>query len=247
MRACSSASSFCQIWLRGSDLDVIINRGGQKISPLEVEEVLLSHPAVLEAGVFAVPHDKLGENVAAVVVLRRRIPRRARTSCASSRRKRLAAYKVPSLIRSVAALPKGASGKVKRNALAALIAATQSGNEARAPRNALETQLAAIWAGLLELLQVGTDQDVFALGADLLAVTRRCARACANASTSTSRSRTFSIAPRWPRLPHGSRPPQAVTRLGCRPGVSGGGRCTAVIPAAADVSALAARSDALQL
>src|SRR5947199_7667920 len=48
----------------------IINRGGQKVSPLEVEEVLLSHPAVLEAGVFAVPHPTLGENVAAVVVLR---------------------------------------------------------------------------------------------------------------------------------------------------------------------------------
>ncbi|MGY3363760.1 acyl-CoA synthetase (AMP-forming)/AMP-acid ligase II [Bradyrhizobium sp. GM2.4] len=48
----------------------VINRGGQKISPLEVEEVLLSHPAVLEAGVFAVPHPKLGENVAAIVVLR---------------------------------------------------------------------------------------------------------------------------------------------------------------------------------
>ena len=99
----------------------VINRGGQKISPLEVEEVLLSHPAVLEAGVFAVPHQKLGENVAAVVVLR---PNSEVTSdqLRQFARKRLAAYKVPSLIRSVAALPKGASGKVKRNALAELIA-----------------------------------------------------------------------------------------------------------------------------
>ena len=99
----------------------VINRGGQKISPLEVEEVLLSHPAVLEAGVFAVPHPKLGENVAAVVVLR---PNSEATSdqLRQFARKRLAAYKVPSLIRSVAALPKGASGKVKRNALAELIA-----------------------------------------------------------------------------------------------------------------------------
>ncbi|MCP3405770.1 non-ribosomal peptide synthetase [Bradyrhizobium sp. CCGB01] len=153
----------------------VINRGGQKISPLEVEEILLSHPAVLEAGVFAVPHQKLGENVAAVVVLR---PNSEATSdqLRQFARKRLAAYKVPSLIRSVAALPKGASGKVKRNALADLITAVEHGDEAQLPRNALETQLAGIWAGLLELPQVGIDQDVFALGADSLAATQMRSR-----------------------------------------------------------------------
>ncbi|MGY4430586.1 amino acid adenylation domain-containing protein [Bradyrhizobium sp. F1.13.1] len=154
----------------------VINRGGQKISPLEVEEVLLSHPAVLEAGVFAVPHQKLGENVAAIVVLR---PNSEATSdhLRQFARKRLAAYKVPSLIRSVATLPKGASGKVKRNALAELIATVGGGEEAaRLPCNALETELAGIWANLLELPQVGSDQDVFALGADSLAVTQMRSR-----------------------------------------------------------------------
>ncbi|MCK1346512.1 non-ribosomal peptide synthetase [Bradyrhizobium sp. CW11] len=153
----------------------VINRGGQKISPLEVEEVLLSHPAVLEAGVFAVPHPKLGENVAAIVVLR---PNSEATSdqLRQFARKRLAAYKVPSLIRSVATLPKGASGKVKRNALAELIATDGGEEEARLPRNALETELAGIWANLLELPQVGGDQDVFALGADSLAVTQMRSR-----------------------------------------------------------------------
>ena len=153
----------------------VINRGGQKISPLEVEDVLLSHPAVLEAGVFAVPHEKLGENVAAVVVLR---PNAEATSdqLRQFARKRLAAYKVPSLIRSVAALPKGASGKVKRNALAELIATVEAGRETRPPRNAIERQLAEIWAGLLELPQVGADQDVFMLGADSLAVTQMRSR-----------------------------------------------------------------------
>jgi amino acid adenylation domain-containing protein len=153
----------------------VINRGGQKISPLEVEEVLLSHPAVLEAGVFAVPHPKLGENVAAVVVLR---PDSEATSdqLRQFARKRLAAYKVPSLIRSVAGLPKGASGKVKRNALAELITTVGDRDEAQLPRNALEIQLAEIWAGLLELPQVGIDQDVFALGADSLAATQMRSR-----------------------------------------------------------------------
>ena len=153
----------------------VINRGGQKISPLEVEEVLLGHPSVLEAGVFATPHAKLGENVAAVVVLRDN----AETTSDQLRqfaRKRLAAYKVPSLIHSVAALPKGASGKVKRNALAELIPAPDEDGEMQLPRNELEARLAEIWANLLELPQVGIDQDVFALGADSLAVTQMRSR-----------------------------------------------------------------------
>jgi amino acid adenylation domain-containing protein len=153
----------------------VINRGGQKISPLEVEEVLLSHPSVLEAGVFAVPHAKLGENVAAVVVLRpgsETSPEQLRQFA----RKRLASYKVPSVIRNVAALPKGASGKVKRNALAGLITAAGDGGDAHLPCTDLEIQLAQIWAGLLELPRIGTDQDVFALGADSLAVTQMRSR-----------------------------------------------------------------------
>ncbi|QPF90417.1 non-ribosomal peptide synthetase [Bradyrhizobium commune] len=186
----ATQSAFRNGWFRTGDLGYldadgylfivgrikdVINRGGQKVSPLEVEEVLLSHPAVLEAGVFAVPHPKLGENVAAVVVLR------ASSEAGSDQlrqfaRKRLAAYKVPSLIRSVAALPKGASGKVKRNALAGLIAATDDGADAQLPRTTLETQLAEIWANLLELPQVGVDQDVFALGADSLAATQMRSR-----------------------------------------------------------------------
>ena len=47
-----------------------INRGGEKISPLEIDVVLLDHPAVQQAVTFAMPHDKLGEEVAAAVVLR---------------------------------------------------------------------------------------------------------------------------------------------------------------------------------
>jgi amino acid adenylation domain-containing protein len=156
----------------------VINRGGQKVSPLEVEEVLLGHPAVLEAGAFGIPHKKLGENVAAVVVLR---PEATATSdeLRQFARKRLAAYKVPSVIRSVPALPKGASGKIKRNALAELIGAapeSEAGDEARPPRSVLETQLAELWAQVLELPQVGIDQDVFALGADSLGVTQMRSR-----------------------------------------------------------------------
>ncbi|TPQ40517.1 non-ribosomal peptide synthetase, partial [Bradyrhizobium guangdongense] len=153
----------------------VINRGGQKISPLEVEEALLAHPEVLEAGVFAVPHKKLGENVAAVVVLRPEAKVRSE-ALRQFARKRLAAYKVPGLVRAVAALPKGASGKVKRNALAELIADVPANAIATLPRSDIETQLAKLWAEVLELPEVGTDQDVFALGADSLAATQMRSR-----------------------------------------------------------------------
>ena len=51
-------------------LKEIINRGGEKISPREVDEVLMDHPAVAQVVTFAMPHEKLGEEVAAAIVLR---------------------------------------------------------------------------------------------------------------------------------------------------------------------------------
>jgi amino acid adenylation domain-containing protein len=153
----------------------VINRGGQKVSPSEVEEVLLSHADVLEAGAFAIPHKKLGENVAAVVTLR---PNREASPSELRQfvRQRLAAYKVPSLIRIVTEIPKGASGKIKRGELAGLIAASGEDAPIRRPRSELESVLAGLWANLLELPQIGVDQDVFALGADSLVVTQLLSR-----------------------------------------------------------------------
>ena len=95
-----------------------INRGGEKISPVEVDEVLLRHPAVAEAITFAIPHDKLGEEVGAAVVL-------AEGHEASERDLRaylseqLAAFKVPKRIVFVTEIPKGATGKPQRIGLAA--------------------------------------------------------------------------------------------------------------------------------
>ncbi|MGY3602902.1 MULTISPECIES: amino acid adenylation domain-containing protein [unclassified Bradyrhizobium] len=156
----------------------VINRGGQKISPLEVEEALLGHPDVLEAGVFGIPHQKLGETVGAAIVLR---PQSGATAHQLRQfgRQRLAAYKVPGLIRMVQALPKGASGKLKRSALVELVSAGPASEDTehkRLPRSELERQLAEIWARLLEVERVGVDQDVFALGADSLGVTQMLSR-----------------------------------------------------------------------
>jgi acyl-CoA synthetase (AMP-forming)/AMP-acid ligase II len=98
-------------------LKEIINRGGEKISPREVDEVLMDHPAVAQVVTFAMPHDKLGEDVAAVVVLRE-----GKTADAKELRefaaKRLADFKVPRKILLVDEIPKGATGKLQRIGLA---------------------------------------------------------------------------------------------------------------------------------
>ena len=95
----------------------IIIRGGEKISPREVDEALLDHPAVEQVVTFALPHDKLGEEVAAAVVLRE-----GQSATESELRDflsaRLAAFKTPRKIIFLAEIPKGATGKLQRIGLA---------------------------------------------------------------------------------------------------------------------------------
>ncbi|MFJ5723061.1 acyl-CoA synthetase [Streptomyces sp. NPDC093149] len=90
--------------------DLII-RGGYNVHPREVEEVLHEHPAVAEAAVVGVPHETLGEEIAAVVTLRDD----ARITAAEIRdhvKERVAAYKYPRIVRFTDSLPKGATGKI---------------------------------------------------------------------------------------------------------------------------------------
>ena len=104
------------LWLTGR-LKEIINRGGEKISPREIDEVLLDHPAVAQVCTFAMPHDRLGEDVAAAVVLIEGIPateRDLRDFCTG----RLADFKVPRKVVILPEIPKGATGKIQRIGLA---------------------------------------------------------------------------------------------------------------------------------
>ncbi|SFG72174.1 acyl--CoA ligase [Methylobacterium gossipiicola] len=98
-------------------LKEIINRGGEKISPREVDEILMDHPAVSQCVTFAMPHDKLGEDVAAAIVLRE-----GQTLVEKELRgfaqERLAAFKVPAKILILDEIPKGATGKLQRIGLA---------------------------------------------------------------------------------------------------------------------------------
>jgi acyl-CoA synthetase (AMP-forming)/AMP-acid ligase II len=129
----ANAEAFREGWFRTGDqgmldqegylsitgrLKEIINRGGEKVSPREVDEILMDHPAVAQVVCFGMPHPKLGEDVAAVVVLKE-------GSAASDRelqafvRERAADHKVPSRILFMDEIPKGATGKLQRIGLAA--------------------------------------------------------------------------------------------------------------------------------
>jgi len=107
-------------------LKEIINRGGEKISPAEIDEILMDHPAIQQALTFALPHDKLGEEVAAAVVLREgtsTTEREIRDFVAT----RLADFKAPRKVVFLSEIPKGATGKLQRVGLAQKLGLTGAG------------------------------------------------------------------------------------------------------------------------
>jgi acyl-CoA synthetase (AMP-forming)/AMP-acid ligase II/acyl carrier protein len=156
----------------------IINRGGEKFAPREVDEVLLEHPAVAEAATFAVPHPTLGEDVASAVILRPDM-RATSSDIRQFTLGRLADFKVPRQVHIVDQLPKGPTGKVQRVGLAAKlglasVAVAQQGFVA--PRTYSENMLAKFWAEILHVERVGIHDNFFALGGDSLSAVHVLAR-----------------------------------------------------------------------
>jgi acyl-CoA synthetase (AMP-forming)/AMP-acid ligase II len=128
----ANAEAFTNGWFRTGDQGVmdgqgylsitgrlkeIINRGGEKISPREVDEVLMDHEAVGQVVTFAMPHPKLGEEVAAAVVLREG-KSASGNELRDFVREHLAEFKVPRKILFLDEIPKGATGKLQRIGLA---------------------------------------------------------------------------------------------------------------------------------
>jgi acyl-CoA synthetase (AMP-forming)/AMP-acid ligase II len=126
----ANVTSFVDGWFRTGDqgyldadgyltlvarLKELINRGGEKISPGEIDDVLLAHPAVTEAVAFGVPHATWGEEVAAAVVVREHV---TETDLLAYCRDRLAEFKRPKQIHITDAIPRTATGKVQRGAVA---------------------------------------------------------------------------------------------------------------------------------
>jgi len=148
----------------------MINRGGEKIAPAEIDQALLSHPAIAEATSFAVPHPRLGEDIAAAVVLR---PGQTVTPVELRRylKPLLAPFKIPRRIHILAAIPKGDTGKVRRQDLPALIPAPAKTGPSFRP-SSLESEIAEIWRRLLGCAEIDRDDEFFELGGDSLLATQ---------------------------------------------------------------------------
>ncbi|NIM96108.1 MAG: AMP-binding protein [Anaerolineales bacterium] len=162
-------------------LKEIINRGGEKISPREVDEVLMDHPYVTQAVTFAMPDEILGEDVAAAVVLRNDGPSELELRRYASIR--LAYFKVPRRIVILDEIPKGPTGKLQRIGLAeelGLMEAQQpeemKHTEYVAPRTPIEAHLAETWMQILRLERVGIFDTFLELGGDSLLATQLISR-----------------------------------------------------------------------
>lgn len=183
--ATANAASFIDGWFRTGDqglldrdgrlfiagrIKEIVNRGGEKVSPREVDDALLEHPAVAQAVAFPVPHPSLGEDLAAAVV---RQP--GMTIDEPQLRQflhgKLSEFKIPSRILFVDAVPKGATGKVQRLTLHksfqdALV------NQYVAPVTDVQVALATAWQKVLGVPKVGMTDNFFALGGNSLGAIR---------------------------------------------------------------------------
>ena len=130
----ANATSFTNGWFRTGDqgtIDVdgylhltarikeLINRGGEKIAPLEIDEVLLAHPCVAEAVAFAIPHPTWGEEVAVAVVLK---APQTEAALLEHCKQHLADFKCPKRILIVDKIPRTATGKIQRRAMAEALA-----------------------------------------------------------------------------------------------------------------------------
>jgi acyl-CoA synthetase (AMP-forming)/AMP-acid ligase II len=191
----ANANAFTNGWFRTGDrgrlngagylviegrVKEIINRGGEKISPREIDEVLLDHPAVAQAVAFAIPDPKLGEDVAAAIVLgagASATERELRSFVAS----RLADFKVPRRVVFVSEIPKGPTGKLQRIGLAATLGLTidvpaASKAEYAPPASPAEIQIAELWARVLRVENPGVHDDFFESGGDSILAAQLLAR-----------------------------------------------------------------------
>jgi len=185
----ANAAAFTNGWFRTGDEGVLdadgyltitgrlkemINRGGEKVSPREVDDVLMAHPNVASAATFPVPHPTLGEEIAAAVVVERGVTL-TEQALAGFLSSRLADFKIPRRFVFVDEVPKSPTGKIQRHQLATALGLNDVVDSERAANHAddrpptpLEGKLQALWRETLRLDHVGLHQNFFLLGGDSL-------------------------------------------------------------------------------
>jgi oxalate---CoA ligase len=157
-------------------LKEMINRGGEKVAPDEVDAAIAAHPAVLEAVAFAVPHPTLGEDVACAVVLRE--GNEGQVSARELRRfaaTQLTPFKVPRHIYFLDQMPRGELGKPQRGLLADRLEFARSVPPSPAEVSERDSSgrlfegLHEIWVRILDCPDLGYNEDFFEAGGDSLA------------------------------------------------------------------------------
>ena len=151
----------------------LINRGGEKIAPREIDEALLEHPDIQQAVAFAVPHARLGEDVGVAVVARAGATLTT-NDVIEFAAARLSDFKVPRIVRIVSEVPRGSTGKIQRIGLAAALGVgaiedKRAGIAATPPRSDVETALHEIWSDVLRAPAFGVHDEFASLGGDSLA------------------------------------------------------------------------------
>ena len=170
------------LWITGRVKELIV-RGGEKIAPREIDELLLTHPAVAQALAFAIPDQALGEEVGAAVVLKPGVSVSEMQLC-EYMAERIVDFKVPRRIVFLESLPLGPTGKPQRIGLASKLGIDSTKpkemkQDSLEPRNEIERRVADIWREVLRKPTLGVLDNFFDLGGDsILAVqlTNRLAR-----------------------------------------------------------------------
>lgn len=150
----------------------MINRGGEKIVPGELDRVMLSNPMIADAASFAVPHPTLGEDVAALVVLKPGVANIDKEALIIFLKERVAFFKVPKRIFFVDEIPRNVNGKLQRGLLTKLYGSVEEADGGRpdyvAPVTPVAKYIAEVWADILKVDKIGMRDDFFALGGDSL-------------------------------------------------------------------------------
>jgi acyl-CoA synthetase (AMP-forming)/AMP-acid ligase II len=194
----ANESSFAKGWFRTGDLGhfdkdgylflagrlkELINRGGEKISPREIDEVLLDHPAVSAAVTFGIPDPTLGEEIAAAIVLRKNA-QATDWELMRFASARLADFKVPRQIIILDEIPKGPTGKPQRIGLAKTLGLDSPAQKPKSQPivesdeslTKIENTLREIWSLVLKIPSIGKSDNFLKIGGDSILASQVVAR-----------------------------------------------------------------------
>jgi len=191
----ANKNSFFNGWFRTGDLGYLdsdsylfitgrskemINKGGEKISPREIDEVLMRHPAIYQAVSFSVPHPSLGEEVGVAIILKNDFSL-SKEELQKFAKDNLADFKIPQLIIFVNDIPKGPTGKLQRiglfNKLKDMNIIQEKNNKVVGSTNKIEEMLLRIWRNVLGENNLGVEDNFFEMGGDSLKINEVVAQA----------------------------------------------------------------------